>query len=117
MSLKNNNDGDKSVRNAWQLKFNVLIGQSPIKFVNKNPPLSSNAININSLCLFSICHIQFCLLKNPLNVKQPIKIVSIQCLAHHITSHTLPQKLILVLLLLGFQSFHLFFVLIFLLAY
>lgn len=40
MRLKNNNNEDKSVRNAWQLKFNVLIGQRPIKFVNRNPPLS-----------------------------------------------------------------------------
>jgi hypothetical protein len=40
MRLKNNNNGNKNVGNAWQLKFNVLIGQSPIKFVNRNPPLS-----------------------------------------------------------------------------
>lgn len=66
MSLKNNNNGNKSVRNAWQLKFNILIGQSPIKFVNRNPPLSSNAINTNYLCLFSICHIQFLPIKKPI---------------------------------------------------
>ncbi len=40
MRFKNNNNGNRNVKNAWQLKFNVLIGQRPIKFMNKNLPLS-----------------------------------------------------------------------------